>query len=56
MAGDIIRSINGEPVTSTNEAISYVKTHADVTTHWVAVVERQGKEITLTYDYHAPSK
>ena len=53
--GDIIRSLNGEPVTSAHEAIRYVKTHADVTTHWVAVVERQGVEITLTYDYHGPS-
>ncbi len=49
--GDIIKSINGDPVTSTQEAISYVKTNADVTSHWVAIVERQGKDITLTYDY-----
>ena len=50
-AGDIIKSINGDAVTSTQEAISYVKNNADVTTHWVAVVERQGKDMTLTYDY-----
>jgi len=50
-AGDIIKSINGDPVTSTQEAISYVKTNSDVTTHWVAVVERQGKNMSLTYDY-----
>ncbi|MFT5284520.1 MAG: hypothetical protein ACI8TQ_000677 [Planctomycetota bacterium] len=50
-AGDIIKSINGDPVTSTQEAIKYVKTNSDVTSHWVALVERQGKDITLTYDY-----
>ena len=28
-----------------------MKTNADVTNNWVVVVERQGKDITLTYDY-----
>ncbi len=54
-SGDIVKSINGEPVTSTQEAISYVKTHSDQTTHWEVVVERQGRETTLTYDYEPAS-
>lgn len=50
-AGDVIKSINGEPVTSTQEAISYVKTNAETTNHWEAIIERQGREMTVTYDY-----
>lgn len=50
-AGDVVKSINGEPVSSTQEAISYVKTNVDTTSTWVVVVERQGRDITLTYNY-----
>jgi membrane-associated protease RseP (regulator of RpoE activity) len=54
-AGDIVKSINGDPVTSTQEAISYVKTNAETTRNWEVVVERQGRDVTLTYTYDPPS-
>lgn len=49
-AGDILKSINGDPVTSEQEAIKYVKTNAEFTTTWVVVLESQGKERTLVYE------
>ncbi len=54
-AGDIVKSINGDPVSSTQEAISYVKTNSETTRHWEVVVERQGRDVTLTYTYDPPS-
>ncbi|MBK7643516.1 MAG: PDZ domain-containing protein [Planctomycetes bacterium] len=51
--GDVIKSINGQPVTSVQEAIHYVKTHSDQTTTWEVVVESKG--ITKTVIYHSPS-
>jgi len=47
--GDVIKSINGHKVSSVNGAINYVKANADTTTKWVAVIERQGREMTLTF-------
>jgi hypothetical protein len=48
--GDIIKSINGHPVTSTAEAITYVKNHKDEHDRWEVVVENRGKERTVVYD------
>jgi len=52
--GDVIKSINGQPVTSVSEAIHYVKTHSDQTSIWEVVVESKG--ITKTVTYHSPVK
>jgi len=51
--GDVIKSINGQAVTSVSEAIHYVKTHSDQTTTWEVVVESKG--ITKTVIYHSPA-
>jgi hypothetical protein len=51
--GDVIKSINGQAVTSMQEAIHYVKTHADQTNVWEVVVESKG--ITKTMIYHSPA-
>ncbi len=48
--GDIIKSINGHPVTSAAEAISFVKNHADEYTTWEIVVENMGRERTVIYE------
>ena len=48
--GDVIKSINGHKVSSVNGAINYVKANADTTSKWVAVIERQGREMTLTFN------
>ena len=48
--GDVIKSINGHKVSSVNGAINYVKANADTTNKWVAVIERQGREMTLTFN------
>lgn len=48
--GDIVKSINGHPVTSTAEAITYVKNNQDSTTTWNVVVENKGRERTVTYE------
>ena len=50
--GDIIRSINGHPVSSVQEAINYAKMNADRYTVWEIVVERNGK--LQTFYYHSP--
>ena len=52
--GDVIKSINGQAVTSMSEAVQYVKTHSNQTTTWEVVVESKG--ITRTVIYHSPSK
>lgn len=48
--GDIIKSINGTPVTSVPEAIQYVKNNSDSTTVWEVVVESQGVERVVVYE------
>ncbi len=48
--GDVIKSINGHRVTSVNGAINYVKANADTTTKWIAIIERQGRDVTVTYN------
>ncbi len=47
--GDVIKSINGQVVTSVQEAISFVKNNQDVYTKWDVVVESKGQLKTLTY-------
>lgn len=47
--GDIIKSINGHPVTSVQEAINYAKMNANQYTTWEIVIERNGKLQTFYY-------
>lgn len=49
-AGDVYKSINGTPVTSSAEIIQYVKNHAGTTSVWEVVVERQGLEQVLVFE------
>jgi hypothetical protein len=49
-AGDVIKSINGHPVTSVNEAITFAKNNADQYTVWEIVVESKGKTKTIIYE------
>jgi len=51
--GDVIKSINGQSVSSVSEAVQYVKTHADQTNSWEVVVESKG--MTKTVIYHSPA-
>jgi hypothetical protein len=48
--GDIIKSINGHPVTSVQEAISFAKMNANQYTTWEIVVERNGRLQTFYYN------
>ena len=48
--GDVIKSINGHPVTSVQEAVSYVKNNSETTSVWEVVVVNQGKERTVIYE------
>lgn len=52
--GEIIKSINGHPVKSVNEAIAYVKKESEKTDTWVVVFEKQGRTYTRTY--HSPQE
>lgn len=52
--GDVVKSINGQPVTSLNEAITYVKNHSGQYSTWEVVVESKGKLKTIVY--HSPSE
>ena len=49
-AGQVIKSINGHPVTSVNEGISYAKQNQDKYDLWTIVYEEQGKEYTKVID------
>jgi hypothetical protein len=51
--GDVVRSINGHPVRTTSEAITYVKANQDKHSTWDVVVENTGKMRTVTYDLGA---
>jgi hypothetical protein len=51
--GDVIKSINGHPVTSVSEAVQYVKAHSGETSLWEVVVESKGVLKTVTY--HSPN-
>lgn len=48
-SGDVIKSINGHPVTSTSEAIDFVKNHKDEYDTWKVVIENKGKQRTMIY-------
>ena len=52
--GDVIKSINGHPVTSVQEAISYAKMNANQFTTWEIVVDRNGK--LQTFYYQSPQQ
>jgi len=46
----VIKSINGQPVNSVQEAISFVKVNKDKYSTWEVVVENKGKQRTVTYE------
>lgn len=48
-SGDVIKSINGHPVTSQQEAINFVKNNQDMYDKWEVVVSNLGQERTVTY-------
>lgn len=48
-SGDVIKSINGHPVTSVAEATQFVRTNQDKYSVWEVVVENMGRERTMTY-------
>jgi hypothetical protein len=47
--GDVIKSINGHPVSSKEEAILFVKNNKDKYTEWVVEVWNKGQLRTITY-------
>ena len=48
--GEIVKSINGHPVKSITDAVSYVKKEAATTDVWEVVFEKQGREFTRIYE------
>lgn len=48
--GDIIKSINGTPVASPQEVVTFVKNNAETTTTWNVVIENMGQERTVVYE------
>jgi hypothetical protein len=48
--GDVVKSINGHTVHSTQEAISFVKQNEGNYTTWEVGVENNGKKRTITYE------
>ena len=50
MEGDIVISINGEPVNSPQEAINFAKNNKDRYTTWDVVVENLGHQRTMTFE------
>ena len=51
--GDVIKSINGHPVTSVSEAITFVKNHEGEYSTWDVVISNRGVERTVSY--YSPS-
>ncbi|MCZ6597509.1 MAG: PDZ domain-containing protein, partial [Planctomycetota bacterium] len=49
-SGQVIKSINGHPVKSVNEAVSFAKQNQDKYDTWVIVYEEQGKEYTKVFE------
>lgn len=47
--GDVVKSINGHAVNSTQEAINFVKMNKDKYSTWEVVIENKGKTRTVTY-------
>jgi hypothetical protein len=52
--GDVIKSINGHPVTSVQEAITFAKNNSGKYTTWEIVVDSHGQTKTITY--HSPQQ
>ncbi len=48
-SGDVVKSINGHAVNSTQEAINFVKMNKDKYSTWEVVIENKGKTRTVTY-------
>lgn len=48
--GDVVKSVNGHPVNSTQEAINFVKMNKDKYSTWEVVIENKGKTRTVTYE------
>ncbi len=48
--GDVLVSINGQPVQSRAEAIEVMKTTSVDTTSWNVVIDRRGERIELDVD------
>ncbi len=48
--GDVVKSINGHAVNSTQEAINFVKMNKDKYSSWEVVIENKGKTRTVTYE------
>jgi membrane-associated protease RseP (regulator of RpoE activity) len=49
-SGDIIKSINGHPVTSSQEAIQFAKNNSEKYKVWEIVIENKGALRTVTYE------
>lgn len=49
-SGDVIKSINGHPVTSSQEAIQFAKNNSEKYKVWEIVIENKGAERTVTYE------
>ncbi len=49
-SGDIIKSVNGHPVSSLSEAITWGKNNQDKYDKWIVVVENKGKERTMIFE------
>jgi hypothetical protein len=47
--GDVIKSINGHPVTGVQEAITFAKNNSSKYTTWEIVVDSHGQTKTITY-------
>jgi hypothetical protein len=47
--GDVVKSINGHPVTSPQEAIAFIKNNKDNYSKWEVEVESKGRLKTLVY-------
>ncbi|MBL8857917.1 MAG: hypothetical protein JNL28_05385 [Planctomycetes bacterium] len=48
--GDVVKSINGHAVNTTQEAITFVKNNKDKYSTWEVVIENRGKTRTVTYE------
>lgn len=49
-SGDVIKSVNGHPVKSTNEAITFAKNNSEYYSVWEVVVWNAGTERTVTVE------
>ena len=48
--GDVVKSINGHSVNSTQDAIHFVQVNQNQYTTWEVVIENHGKTRTVTYE------